>query len=257
MKRVVIGICLALAIVATANLFPGRAQQVRGAGDATNNGGQAVAKNWAAGNPQKIALLKWYQANLVPTSFAVGKTQNSNPYGIAFDGANIWTANSEGTVTKLRASDGASLGTFPAGNAPTGIAFDGANMWVTNYYDGTVTKLRASDGRSLGTFSLGQGTYPFWLAFDGENMWIADGLGVTKLRDVFAPDGAVVCGSSCPHPYSLSDFFNFGGSPTAFAPFTPQEGVNYITQCFITPKTQSCFGTNFKATDPDADAVDE
>jgi hypothetical protein len=75
--------------------------------------------------------------------------------------------------------------------------------------------------------------------------------------DVFAPDGAVVCGSSCPHPYSLSDFFNFGGSPTAFAPFTPQEGVNYITQCFITPKTQSCFGTNFKATDPDADAVDE
>jgi len=86
------------------------------------------------------------------------------------------------------------------------------------------------------------------------------GLGISpryQYADYFAPDGAVVCGSSCPHPYSLSDFFNFGGSPTAFAPFTPQEGVNYITQCFITPKTQSCFGTNFKATDPDADAVDE
>ena len=29
------------------------------------------------------------------------------------------------TVTKLRASDGASLGTFPVGASPRGVAFDG------------------------------------------------------------------------------------------------------------------------------------
>jgi phospholipase C len=75
--------------------------------------------------------------------------------------------------------------------------------------------------------------------------------------DVFAPDGFVVCGTICLHPYSLSDFFNFGGGPTTFVPFTPQQGINYTTQCFITPKAQACFGTNFKPTDPDADAVDE
>ena len=52
---------------------------------------------------------------------------------MAFDGANIWVANPLlNTVTKLRASDGAALGTFPAGPFPYGVAFDGANIWVVN-----------------------------------------------------------------------------------------------------------------------------
>ena len=63
MKRTVIGMCLALVIIACVSLIPGRAQEA-----------QAPTKNWAAGNPLKIALLKWYQANSVPTSFAVGKS---------------------------------------------------------------------------------------------------------------------------------------------------------------------------------------
>jgi hypothetical protein len=126
MKRVVIGICLVL-MVAGANLISGRAQD---AGNPTNNNAPPT-KNWATGNPLKIALLKWYQVNRT-TSFNVGKTQNSNPYGLAFDGESIWTANSgEGTVTKLRTSDGAILGTFDVGGQPNGVVFDGANVWVT------------------------------------------------------------------------------------------------------------------------------
>src|SRR3954470_21225580 len=74
----------------------------------------------------------------------------SGPWGLAFDGANIWAADFDGdTVTKLRASDGALLGTFPAGTAPTYSAYDGANIWVTDYFGATVTKLRASDGALL------------------------------------------------------------------------------------------------------------
>src|ERR1700686_5646417 len=144
MKRVVIGIFLLLIVAATASLIPSRAQEsgtasANAAEPAANNDAQAPTKNWAAGNPLKIALLKWYQANQVPTYFNVGKTQNSNPYGLAFDGQNIWSANSgEGTVTKLRASDGAELGTFPAGHLATGVVFDGANIWGTNSGDNTV-----------------------------------------------------------------------------------------------------------------------
>jgi DNA-binding beta-propeller fold protein YncE len=124
MKRVPIGICLAMVIVANASLFPGRAQEVASDHD------QSAIKNWAGGNPLKIALLKWYQANTT-TIFNVGKTQNSSPYGIAFDGENIWTANNgEGTVTKLRASDGEHLGTFTVGKGPIGVVFDGANIWA-------------------------------------------------------------------------------------------------------------------------------
>src|SRR5207247_8331811 len=77
--------------------------------------------------------------------FAVGVV----PRGVAFDGASVWVANSQSnSVTKLRASDGANLGTFPVGTQPFGVAFDGANIWVANLGSNTVTKLRARDGPS-------------------------------------------------------------------------------------------------------------
>ena len=81
--------------------------------------------------------------------------------GIAFDGANIWVANyGSNNVTKLRASDGAILGTYAVGSNPVGIAFDGANIWVTNSGSDNVSKLRASDGAVLGTYAVGNG--PLW-----------------------------------------------------------------------------------------------
>ena len=160
--------------------------------------GQGGAPQYAGLNYQKIALLKWYTANQ-SASFKVG----SNPNGVAFDGANVWVANfgtddSPGnTVTKLRAADGATMGTFTVGTGPYLMAFDGANIWVTNAGTSaspgnTVTKLRASDGATLGTFTVG--TVPHGIAFDGANIWVANygtsdspGRTVTKLR---ASDGA-------------------------------------------------------------------
>ena len=119
MKRVVIGISLLLIVAATASLIPSRAQEASAASanaaeQAVKNEAQAPTKNWPDGNPLKIAQLKWYQANLT-TSFNVGKTQNSNPYGLAFDGQNIWSANfGEGTVTCGPAT-ARSWATFPPG----------------------------------------------------------------------------------------------------------------------------------------------
>jgi len=140
-------------------------------------------------NPLKVALLKWYPANLT-TSLAVGQ----QPYGVAFDGGNIWSANyGEGTVTKLRASDGKPLGTFKVGHTPWWMTFDGSNIWVP---DGVsqVVKLRACDGSVAGTFTVGNG--PIATAFDGANVWVTNYGGtngtdgtVSKLR---ASDGKVL-----------------------------------------------------------------
>ena len=108
------------------------------------------------------------------------------------------------TVSKLRASDGALLGTFAVGDGPSGILFDGGgNIWVVNQHDDTVTKLQASDGTVEGTFPAGAG--PVELCFDGANIWISDyfnsdGNKVTKLR---ASDGGLV------------GVFNCGPSPAA------------------------------------------
>jgi len=153
----------------------------------------------------KAALLQWYRQD-----FAVGTA----PRAIAFDGANIWVANSgSDNVTELRASDGTVLGTFNV-SGPVGIAFDGANIWVVNGdISNSVTKLRASDGacagvvnpgdRSACTFTVG-GTGPNAIAFDGANMWVANfnSDNVTELR---ASDGA------------LLGTFSVGSQPNAVA----------------------------------------
>jgi hypothetical protein len=143
----------------------------------------AVARFAGGINSKAVALLRWYPANLT-TSFNGG----NSPNGLAFDGANIRVTYSNlnvNTVTKVRASDGANLGTFNAGNFPSNLVYDGANIWVTNYIPGTVTKLRASDGAKLGTFSAGGDG----IAFDGANIWVTSEPDntVTKLRAV---DGA-------------------------------------------------------------------
>ena len=104
-----------------------------------------------------------------PLTLPVG----TSPSWITFDGANIWVVNSgSNNVTKLRASDGATLGTFSVGFWEEGIAFDGANIWVANTSSNSVTKLRASDGATLGTFSVG--SYPSGVAFDGANIWVTN-----------------------------------------------------------------------------------
>jgi len=113
----------------------------------------------------------------------------SNLIGLAFDGANIWVASAgQNRVFKLRAIDGTVQGVFSVGSTPIGVAFDGANIWVTNNNSNNVTKLRASDGAALATFTVG--ALPEGLAFDGANIWVANtgSANVTKLR---VSDGAV------------------------------------------------------------------
>jgi DNA-binding beta-propeller fold protein YncE len=127
--------------------------------------------------PQQIALLKWYEVNQSAQFFPGG----SQPWAMAFDGAHIWVTNRiSDNVIKLRASDGANLGTFVGFSSPRGIAFDGANVWVTNVNENNVTKLRVSDGLNLGVFTV---TDPFGIAFDGANIWVTNfGIGsVSKL----------------------------------------------------------------------------
>ena len=77
-----------------------------------------------------------------------------------------------GTVTKLKASTGAVLGTYSVGNGPLGVAFDGANIWVANSADGMVRKLQATTGAVLGTFHVGNFGGAVGLAFDGANIWV-------------------------------------------------------------------------------------
>ncbi len=109
----------------------------------------------------------------------------SYPKGMAFDGANIWVTASNGTdLTELRASDGATLGNFPAGGLSQDATFDGTYVWVLigeSGYTG-VTRLRPADGSIEGSYSIGP-YFPERILFDGENIWVGTGEAtVIKLR---------------------------------------------------------------------------
>lgn len=153
-------------------------------------------------NPLRVATLQWYSVNETGLRYTIPP---GNAVLLAFDGANMWVVSGQqlsSSVTKLRASDGANLGTFTAGTErPLSIAFDGANMWVSNGEDNSVRKIRTSDGVMVGAFPVGFS--PQNIAFDGANIWVTHGgSSVTKLR---ANDG-VTLGT-----------FSVGSSPSGIA----------------------------------------
>ena len=165
-------VCLSAAVLFLAVSLAG--QQPHSVASSTQNVSSAsnamapIEDQGARLNPNKIALLHWYLGNTV-TRFKVG----SQPYGLCFDGANIWVTNFfSSTVTKMRIGDGKLLGTYPVGANPNGVVFDGANIWVANQNTDSVTKLRASDGKLVGTYPIGNA--PGLMGFDGANVWVAN-----------------------------------------------------------------------------------
>jgi len=114
------------------------------------------------------------------------------PQAMAFDGANIWVTSGNSTsVTKLRASDGANLGSFDVGSITVGATFDGTYVWLADwgYAANTVTKVRPDDGSVQGVYSIGN-YGPYAVIFDGENIWVSTlESTVVKMRP---SDGAVL-----------------------------------------------------------------
>src|SRR3979490_2578605 len=83
---------------------------------------------------------------LASTGAVVGSYPVGPSYGLAFDGTNIWVTGTSTTVTNLLASTGTVVGTYSVGNQLSGVAFDGTNIWVTDSGGLVVTKLLASTG---------------------------------------------------------------------------------------------------------------
>ena len=113
---------------------------------------------------QRVALLQWWQETI---------TVGNSPFGVAFDGTHIWTANySDSTVSKIVAATGAVDATIGVGDGPLRVAFDGTHIWVTNASDDTVSKIVAATGTVAATIDVGN--EPRGVAFDGTHIWTAN-----------------------------------------------------------------------------------
>jgi len=120
-------------------------------------------------------------------------TVPGSPTAFAFDGQNMWVASGIGRVSKLRASDGQLLGSYPTTRLPVGLAFDGENIGRLTLLTISWSNTGASDGTPLGVYTIGPG--PTEVIFDGTNLWVAntDSLNGTSISKVRPGDGAILC----------------------------------------------------------------
>jgi DNA-binding beta-propeller fold protein YncE len=99
----------------------------------------------------------------------VSNMLGSQPNGIAFDGARVWTANSGGSVSIVNPNPIAVTTITTGFVQPAGVLYDGTNIWVTDKGDNTLKKLDFS-GNILQTIAVG--IDPLYPAFDGTNIWV-------------------------------------------------------------------------------------
>jgi hypothetical protein len=115
-----------------------------------------------------------YPATTVTTGF-------NAPYGILFDGANMWVTDA-GVAGKLLKLDGLGgiVQTVAVGSRPANPVFDGANIWVPNNGDNSITVVQASTGNVVATISTDVNNHlnsPVAASFDGERILVTNSTG--------------------------------------------------------------------------------
>lgn len=106
-----------------------------------------------------------------PVTLLTGSLPNE-PFGIAFDGQRIWTANDD-AVSII------SLNPISVTNVTPGVfsllyamVYDGANMWVTDDTPTASDKLYKLDANGAIVLTLNLGSDLRFPAFDGTNLWV-------------------------------------------------------------------------------------
>jgi hypothetical protein len=99
----------------------------------------------------------------------------SGPFGLAFDGANLWHVDlSSQTVFALDPATGAVRRSFSAPDQwSKGLCLDGQYLWLTGNYQSRIYKIDTVSGGLVLSFAA-PGSNPAGLAFDGASLWCAD-----------------------------------------------------------------------------------
>jgi DNA-binding beta-propeller fold protein YncE len=106
----------------------------------------------------------------------------SMPFGVLFDGSNIWvTDQGDNTIKKLNSS-GTIIQTVNCGNGPQIPVFDGTNIWVPNSTDNSVTVVRASNGNIIATLTGNGLAGPGTAALDGQRVLVISGTRLSLWR---------------------------------------------------------------------------
>jgi hypothetical protein len=182
-------------------------------------------------NPGKIYVINPEAAPGPVTVFEndIGASANE----ITFDGANLWTANVTGSISRINVGTGIDS-TFTSGFAtPVNILWDGTSLWVN---DGQVKRVDPTNASVLETIPV---TGISNMRFDGTNLWLSgyNTDTVTIVRATGALRGTVLAtltGNGLHSPYGMAFdgermlVCNTFGSVSLFkaADFTPLGNVS-------------------------------
>jgi DNA-binding beta-propeller fold protein YncE len=147
------------------------------------------------GTPGKLLLIDPRQPAGSVT--VVASNLGGQPFGIAYDGSRIWTANfgngTPGTGSVSIATPGAAI-PWTVTNVSLGFSqpgsalYDGASIWVTEINLNQLLKLSPA-GAILQTVTVGGN--PSFPVFDGTNIWVPN-TGSNSVSVVRASTGAVL-----------------------------------------------------------------
>jgi DNA-binding beta-propeller fold protein YncE len=117
---------------------------------------------------------------LNPTAVTTVSAGFTNPFGMLYDGSNIWVTDGVGTLLKLNA-DGSIAQSITVGDFPQHPVFDGTNIWVPKSVNSmSVVRVKDAAGNPLANaFTvaglLGNGmSSPVTAAFDGERILVTN-----------------------------------------------------------------------------------
>lgn len=140
---------------------------------------------------KRAALGRWWLPNSIE-AFGVSGVQLAPQYVVS-DGADLWVSNtSSNTITRVRASDGQTLGNYTGVPTPEGIIVVGNNVFVVSFqspgkiYSALIINQPPSSMSQFMTSSP-LGNNPVGITFDGQNLWTANfgtGLGTGSISKV-------------------------------------------------------------------------
>jgi peptide/nickel transport system substrate-binding protein len=124
------------------------------------------------------------------------------PTAVTFGAGSIWTANADGTVSRIDPQSHDVVQTIDVQTEPSAIIVSGTAVWVANGASGTVTRIDTAHGRVTATVRVRSG--PSALAAGAGAIWVAN-----------TDDGSV--SRIDPDTASVTRTISIGGAPSSVA----------------------------------------
>ena len=123
---------------------------------------------------QRAVAKKWFTPQTVNSLTLT--TVGGNPFGVEFDGTDLWVASFDGTVTRVRPSDGKVLDTWTGATSANAIVAAMGRIFVTgDLPSGTLYMIDPTQpAGAVTTLTSSLGSGPSGIAFDGSRIWTAN-----------------------------------------------------------------------------------